>query len=169
MIVRPATIADVRAIAAVHVEAWRLAYRGQIPDKVLDRMDLGIRLQLWRERLPKGSVFVADQDGLVIGFSDLLACRDKDQDPKVVAELVSIYVHPQRWRTGAGRALCERVLVEAKQQGYSALTLWVLATNKQAIGFYERMGFQPDGRTKREEISPGIHLAELRFHVALRP
>ncbi|HEU5396386.1 MAG TPA: GNAT family N-acetyltransferase [Verrucomicrobiae bacterium] len=168
MIVRPATVADARAIASVHEDTWRVAYRGQIPDRVLECMDLGFRLQLWRERLPKGSVFVADEDDVVIGFSDLVACRDKDLDPKAVAELVSIYVRPQHWRKGVGRALCHRVLREAKKQAYSAVTLWVLATNTPAKCFYERMGFQPDGGAKREEISPGLRLPELRFRIELK-
>jgi len=38
--IRPATPEDARAIAEVHVASWRYAYRGLLPDDVLDRLSV---------------------------------------------------------------------------------------------------------------------------------
>jgi hypothetical protein len=39
IVVRRATLDDAPAIARVHVAAWQRAYRGQMPDAVLDGLD----------------------------------------------------------------------------------------------------------------------------------
>ena len=38
--VRDATVDDARAIAEVHVASWRWAYRGQLPDDLLDGLSV---------------------------------------------------------------------------------------------------------------------------------
>lgn len=47
--VRPADEADAPAIAAVHVSAWRTAYRRLLPDEVLDQLSVEA-IELARER-----------------------------------------------------------------------------------------------------------------------
>ncbi len=131
MVIRTATVADAHHIASVHVETWRTAYRGQISDTVLDSLDVERREAFWRERLARAGspVYVAEEDGVVIGFCDLSPSRDKDADPKKVAEIVAIYVLPRHGRRGAGRALCDCALAEARRRGWESVTLWALASN----------------------------------------
>ncbi len=47
MPVRIATSSDAPKIAHIHVETWRAAYRGQIPDAVLDGLDVERRTVFW--------------------------------------------------------------------------------------------------------------------------
>jgi GNAT superfamily N-acetyltransferase len=163
MLIRSATIDDAPEIARIHVESWRVAYRGQIADVVLAAQNVEQRAAFWRDRLPPGgrSVFVAEQ-GSVIGFCDLIPSRDKDSGPKV-AEIGGMYVHPSHWRKGIGRALCRRALAEAERQGFKRVTLWALATNGPAQSFYEAMGFALDGAAKTELLADGSELHEIRF------
>ena len=163
MFVRVANIADADAIAQIHVETWRTAYRGQISDAILDAQSVERRSLFWRERLtqPKGSVFVVEEDGIV-GFCDLIPSRDSDAGQRI-GEIAAIYVLSQHWRKGAGRALCDYALAEARQQGYESVTLWVLASNSIAKNFYEAMEFSLDGATKTEKASDGNNLHEIRF------
>jgi len=169
MTVRTATIADAPRIAQIHVETWRIAYRGQIPDSVLNALDVGRRTAFWRERFTKagGSVFVAEHDRLVVGFCDLVPSRDKDADPQAAAEIAAIYVLPRHWRQGAGRALCDCALAEARRRGYATVTLWVLASNDAAKHFYEAMGFSLDGAAKTDKAADGSDLPEVRFRRAV--
>jgi ribosomal protein S18 acetylase RimI-like enzyme len=169
MLIRNATAVDAPGIAHVHVETWRVAYRGQMPDAVLDGLDAGRRATFWQERLSqmRGAVFVAEQDGKIMGFCDLIPSRDKDADPRAVAEIEAIYILPQHWRMGAGRALCDSTLATARGQDYKAVTLWVLTSNAGARRFYEVMGFRLDGATKSERAADGSELHELRFRISL--
>ena len=57
MVVRIAKAADAPKIAHIHVETWRTAYRGQIPDTVLDAPDVERRTALWRERFTHSERF----------------------------------------------------------------------------------------------------------------
>jgi ribosomal protein S18 acetylase RimI-like enzyme len=169
MLVRNATAADAPGIAHVHVETWRVAYRGQISDAVLDKLDVGRRTTFWQDRLSqmRGAVFVAEQDGEIMGFCDLIPSRDKDADPRAVAEIEAIYILPPHWRMGAGRALCESTLATARGQDYQAVTLWVLTSNAAARRFYEAMGFRLDGATKTGRVADGSELHEIRFRISL--
>lgn len=169
MVVRTAKADDAPKIAHIHVETWRAAYRGQIPDAVLDALDVERRAKLWRERFTqaRGSVFVAEDDGIVVGFCDLIPSRDIDADPQAVAEIAAIYVLPRHWRKGTGRALCDYALAEARRHGYKAVTLWVLASNGGARCFYEAMGFSLDGATKTDKTTDGSDLHEVRFRITI--
>jgi hypothetical protein len=42
--VRAATLADAEGIARVHVDAWRWAYRGDVPDAFLAALSVAERL-----------------------------------------------------------------------------------------------------------------------------
>ena len=43
MSLRVATAADVAAVARIHVESWKVAYRGIMPDDVIARTDIAYR------------------------------------------------------------------------------------------------------------------------------
>ncbi|MGD0745498.1 MAG: GNAT family N-acetyltransferase [Verrucomicrobiota bacterium] len=169
MLIRTATAAEAPCIAHIHVETWRVAYRGQMPDAVLDALNAERRTVFWQERLTqkRGQVFVAEDDGRIVGFCDLIPSRDTDAHPSQVAEIAALYILPEHWRKGAGRALCKRILAEARGRGYKVLTLWGLASNAGAQGFYETMGFALDGATKTERTTDGNELHEVRFRMAI--
>jgi len=52
--VRLATREDAAAIAAVHVESWRVAYEGVFPDAAVTA-DLGRRREAWRRYIEEPS------------------------------------------------------------------------------------------------------------------
>jgi GNAT superfamily N-acetyltransferase len=81
----------------------------------------------WSERtvLPGQEVWVADEDGRVVGFAAL--------DGDVLAHL---YVNPAAQGRGVGDAL----LAKAKERRSGGLRLWVFQRNEQARRFYERRG-----------------------------
>ena len=156
-------------IVHIHVKTWRTAYRGQIPDTVLDALDVERRTTFWHERFmqARGSVFVAEDDDIIVGFCDLIPSRDKEANPQTTAEIAAIYILPRHWRKGAGRALCDSALAEARRRGYKAVTLWVLASNVAARHFYEAMGFGLDGATKTDRTADGSELHEIQFRIAV--
>jgi ribosomal protein S18 acetylase RimI-like enzyme len=169
MQVRKATIADAKRIAQIHVETWRAAYRGQIPDAVLDALDINKRTTLWNKNLatqPHG-VSVAELRKQIVGFCYLVPSRDTDSNSKGIGELVAIYVHPEFWRKGAGKALCRQSLKEAGRQNYAAVTLWVLRSNNSARNFYEAMGFCFDGATKIDRSFQNYELHEVRYRISV--
>jgi hypothetical protein len=49
MQIRQATMAEVAAIASVHVESWRTTYKGLLPDGYLANLTYERREPRWRE------------------------------------------------------------------------------------------------------------------------
>ena len=161
MLIRPATADDARDIAEVHVRSWQMCYRGLLPQPLLDGLDPAPRVPRWREIVGSGGVHVADDSG-VIGFAHACPTRDPDSDPAVVGELTSVYVRPEQWGLGAGRALVDAALADLRGAGLAVATLWVLDTNARAIGFYTRTGWQLDG-TAKDDVIGGQAVRELRL------
>jgi ribosomal protein S18 acetylase RimI-like enzyme len=138
-----------------------------MPDEILDKLDHSQRTCFWREVLSsEHDVCVAVDDSTIVGFCSLIPSRDSDDDPAKVAEIAALYVRAQNWRRGIGGSLCSHALSIAARYRYAAVTLWVLATNKAAIHFYEAIGFAPDGATKSELDPTGFKLSEIRMRIA---
>jgi ribosomal protein S18 acetylase RimI-like enzyme len=151
--VRPAVIDDAPAIAQLHVRAWQAAYRGLVPDALLDGLSVRARETRWRELLAGAPrTLVAIVAGEVAGFCSTVApARDEDLPPRT-AEIAAIYVDPDRWRSGAGQALLDAALDGLRDEGHEAVVLWVLAGNERALRFYEACGLLADGATKLEPL-----------------
>lgn len=161
--VRKAETSDARATAGVHVRAWQAAYRGLLPDELLDRLSVEERERNWRELLGEASgrsftLVAVDDADVVQGFCALATpSRDDDADERT-AEVAATYVEPGRWRVGVGAALLDAALAELRRAGYEQATLWVFAANEGARLFYRSFGFEPDGRDARHDWSGGQHL-----------
>lgn len=167
MRIRPATADDAEAIAAVHEVSWQATYRGVVPDDVLDGAGLlDGRRRMWRRWLgpeaPAGhAAWVAEDDGRVVAFADVLPSRDDDAD-RTTGEVPMIYALPEAWGTGTGRGLMAAAVAGAREVGFRAVTLWVLDSNDRARRFYERAGFAPDGATKTDTVA-GATITEVRY------
>lgn len=141
-VVRAASPQDAAAIARVRIDAWRATYRGTIPDAYLDAMSLEESAAFWRRILDAGSpnatVFVAEEDGEVIGF----AAGNRRDPPKLGcgAELSAIYVRADRKRQGIGRRLVAAVAAVARSRLADGLVVFVIADNRAARAFYENLG-----------------------------
>ncbi len=83
----------------------------------------------------------------IIKSSDLIAfCCGWE----IIDELhiTAIAVHPQHRRQGFGKVILSKMFLQAKKNGVKSATLEVDSSNKLAILFYKRMGFQVAGCRK---------------------
>jgi ribosomal protein S18 acetylase RimI-like enzyme len=166
--VRAATAEDAAAIARVHVETWHVAYRGLLPEDEIRSVSVEQRQGFWKGELAKsgpGKVDVAEDGAGIIGFCSYGPTRDKDASG--AAEIYAVYVHPDNWRRGAGRLLCERARRAAGERGHDALTLWVVKGNERACRFYERIGFAPDGAARSNTRFLKTPFEEVRYRKAI--
>ena len=84
-------------------------------------------------QIANGQVIVAELDGEVAGFAALVG-----------GELDGLFVEPELWRRGIGRALVNAAAHETRRKG---LTLTVIA-NPDARLFYESCGLTIEGETQ---------------------
>lgn len=156
---------DAEGVTDVHIRGWQAAYRGQVADAVLDALPQSRerRVLWWREHAD--GMWIAEEDGQVIGFARIGATADADAPPGT-GEVYLIYLAPEAWGKGVGRELFAKIVAELRVAGYARATLWVLDTNDRAQRFYRAAGWTPDGGVKTDERA-GVTLRELRFAIKL--
>src|SRR5437763_3314816 len=129
--VREATTDDAQAIAEINVRGWRTAYRGVVSDATLDAMsveDLRARFRAFMadpERAATALVSLGD-DGRVTGYTSFGPPREAPPDLEEVGEVYAIYVQPDAWGSGAGRALLRAAEEGLRDAGFRRAFLWVL-------------------------------------------
>jgi len=168
--IREGQAKDVPAIAEIHVRSWQAAYRGQLTDEYLDRLNVQDRLELHLRALEQPPaeyrMWVAEDGGRVVAFAVTGRSEDADADDRT-GELYAIYLEPERVGTGLGRALFEHAVGDLRDRGFGVATLWVLETNEQARRFYEVAGWAPDGTTTSERVDCEMR-PTVRYRTELR-
>lgn len=148
--VRPARPADAVALAAAHHLAWEQAYRGVMPDRLLDDLDEEDLVQRWRTILevdqPDGVVAVGvAPDGEVLGFAS--GGPTRDEDGPTAWELYAVNIVADAYGSGLAQDLVASVVRDRPA------TLWVLVDNPRARAFYAKEGFVDGGDRKTHEAS----------------
>jgi len=166
--IRSATPVDARAIATIHVEAWRAAYRGIVPDEYLDSLSIDRRESAWRQNLlaAETSTWVAQEADGIVGWISAGPSRDLDAGTSA-GEIWAVYVAPECWGKGVGRSLCVQAEQHLRAQDFIAVTLWVLKDNERAVRFYQSNGFVLDPGAAKEIERGGKTLSEVRFRKPL--
>src|SRR5436190_9558064 len=146
--IRRATPKDATAIARVHVETWRSAYAGLLPDTLLARMS-DVRQTAWWSRAiadPREArgIFVADDEERgVIGFGSCGPVREipegLDGTEQRVGEVFTLYVESDFQNQGLGRRLLDAMFRQLDADGFDTVVLWMLADNPTRF-FYEGLG-----------------------------
>ena len=141
MQLRTATLSDAKAIAYLHAENWRLAYRGLLQDTYLDDEIHAERLASWEERFhqpaPNQYIVVAEENGVLCGF----ACAFANEDTQWGHYLDNLHVAADSKGQNLGGKLMADIAIWCSDHDASqGLYLWVLEANHAAIRFYQRMG-----------------------------
>ena len=169
MTIRLATAADADGVAEVHVRSWQAAYRGHLPDQVLEGLSCERRALFWRSFIDAGRLgehlFVVVEEGTVCGFAHAGVCRDPAA-PAGTGEVSSIYLVSEVWGTGLGRALMQTCVDQLAEDGHHEAVLWVLVTNARARRFYEAAGWACEEAVKTEEMA-GTTVTETRYRRSL--
>jgi GNAT superfamily N-acetyltransferase len=148
---RPASVEDLPAIAAVNVASARAAFGHIGPVAVLDP-----RPEDWAPRLAAAETALVTVAGdEVVGFAFTGAC-----------ELQFFYTHPRVWGRGVGRALLAAAEDALRAAGYREAVVWTEERNERPLRIYAAAGWSPDGAVKEREWL-GVRIRELRLRKRL--
>ncbi len=133
---REAVIGLTGRLADFPVPAWRTA-------EEIARADLHLLLPVLESPRPEALLLVAELEGRVAGFV-FAAEREDYFTHELVAHVEDLALAPEAEGRGLARGLMEAVAAWARGRGRRRVSLNVWAQNRRAIGFYERLGFQPE-------------------------
>jgi ribosomal protein S18 acetylase RimI-like enzyme len=155
-------VADRAALARIQHAAWTQGFVELLPEEFQVPA-------VERFAVPPGDrdtrrVVALDEADVPVGWVSFGFNRDPDRTSGT-GELRALYVHPDHWGRGAGRALVSAALEGLPEMGYDEVTLWSLANNERANRLYEGAGFRRDGAERREPISAGA--LEVRYRRTL--
>ncbi len=166
--IRDAVVDDAVAIESVHFASRAAVYEGRVKQWPPRGPDQAGRVDRWREWLRDPSIhcLVAEQDAEIVGFCTVRGATDEDLRGTATAEMPTLYVRPDSWHAGFGRALCSAAVERAAAMGFERLVLWVLRMNERARAFYEEFGFRADG-TEKVDTGSAEGLVADRFTLEL--
>ena len=95
-------------------------------------------------QIANGQVIVAEIDGEIVGFAAVVG-----------GELDGLFVEPDLWGSGIGRALVDAATHGARKRG---LALKVIA-NPRARRFYENCGFSVEGE-EQTRFGPALRMSK---------
>ena len=147
--IRQAVSDDADVIGLIWLEAFRVGYRGIVPDEAIARRTDEEAETYWATRLadPEQAYFVVvaevPGDG-VVGFAQAGPCEP--EEPGYDHELWKLYIREEYHRRGIGRMLMAAMAERLAARGMRSMLLRAFVGNR-AGGFYQRMG----GRYLRTE------------------
>lgn len=101
---------DIHAVQSVAKIAWHDTYEGIIPREIQDSfLDEAYSDEKMKYRLENTHLFVAEEEGEVIGFANFSPVRLQNE-----AELGAIYLLPDQQGKGIGSALLQKGLTVLK-------------------------------------------------------
>jgi GNAT superfamily N-acetyltransferase len=166
MAIRTARLEDARQIAEVHVDSWRAAYRGIVPDSLLEGLSVEAWAERWQERLSRAGettnlVLALGQS--LIGLAAAGPARDRDCDPLHTQEVYAIYLRSEYWGQGHGKELYLATENQMRRSGAIDVVLWVLRDNLRARRFYEAQRFSLDQSRPELNHNGDPSLVEVRY------
>ncbi len=140
LVVRRCTRADLARVVQLLALGAVPGSSGQIEDPV----DLGRYEHALREMSStRGTVLVAEVDGQVVGFCQLIVFRHLQARGGLCAEIESVHVHPDHRDSGVGTTLVRAAIDRACDLGCYRVQLTSNLRRPDAHRFYERLGFTP--------------------------
>jgi ribosomal protein S18 acetylase RimI-like enzyme len=118
---------------------WPQTYESIISSEQIEFMlEMMYSTSSLKKQMEVGHHFLVIYDSYeAIGFASY--AKEKNED---TFKLHKLYVVPEKQHAGYGKALLFKVLDEVKKEKGTHLILQVNRTNKKAIAFYERNGFE---------------------------
>jgi ribosomal protein S18 acetylase RimI-like enzyme len=157
LLIELATTADAAALRDLHVLTWAHTNAPLVPQEFQAHRLSQHRVRDWRELIAAqaaqgGGVLVARSGPELVGFCQYGPSPDEEDRGVAVGHIHRLYIHPGAQGRGVGRALLEHAVNRLSSTGARDLTLWVLENDPRARGFYERLGWRPDGTRRFDGV-----------------
>ncbi|MDE2072086.1 MAG: GNAT family N-acetyltransferase [Alphaproteobacteria bacterium] len=139
--IRPARPDDADAVARVYIDSWHDTYAGVLPTPLLCAMTPNGQSSRWGATIrARGceTVLVAEHERFgLVGMASMGPARDAALP--FDSEVYTLYVDPNFYERGVGRALLSASFAALAARGFGSCVIWAHARNPARF-FYEALG-----------------------------
>jgi ribosomal protein S18 acetylase RimI-like enzyme len=169
--IRHAIPDDASAIAKLHIDSCRAAYKDILPEARSNGLDHVRVTESFRKSISFGAedIYIVENSGRISGFIALIGDHHDHADKETVPGICTIYLAPEYWRKGIGRLMYQEGETILKSAGCTAVTFWVFADNMRARRFYEAMGFTVDGEAMVLNMGSPLNAVHYRKDIGCKP
>lgn len=157
-LIRGTTESDLGEVNALYVAAWKLGYKGLLPQDFLD----GLGSERWCGKidfLEDGSFVILDGQHIA---AHVHARPAAEENMNGWGEIHTMYALPQFWGKGCAGELFDYAVNWLHERGFDKIYLYVLRGNERAARFYRKHGFVPTDDTLDCEIG-GAVVTDIRY------
>ena len=138
--IRPASVADAAAIAAI--------YNPYIDQTVISFEEMPVSLTSMEARIrtigAEYPYLVWEENNHVLGYAYLNKWKERLAYRFAVED--SIYIKMGHERRGIGAALLTRLIDEARRRSLHAMVAVITVPNERSVGLHEKLGFRKIGQ-----------------------
>ncbi len=140
--IRKAKNSDLNGIIRAHVETWKTAYKGVVPDNYIQGFVIRTQDKGWQNRL-KNTIeekifYIAENNkNEIVGFA--IGGLERSKHPNYKGELMGIYILKEYQRKGLGKSLTKKIVENLIDMNINTMLLWVLENNPYRA-FYDALG-----------------------------
>ncbi|GAA2361864.1 N-acetyltransferase [Catellatospora methionotrophica] len=161
--IREAGPGDGDILGEIHANSWGVSH-GPLCTPRIAAAGIEERRTKWHAILAEGG------DPVLLGFLDDRPgafIRSGASSRPGLAEIHSLFAHPDFWGTGLSAALLTDTLDRLRGAGYDRVHLWTLRDSAQARRFYAKHGFAETGRSHDHDFGEGTPIALLELDRAI--
>ena len=143
MRIKPATLADWKAIEAIYREGIRTEFATLTPESEVPDGETW-----FAGKIPNLIFKAVDDDGVMLGWAALTAVSKRSVYAGVAE--VSVYVTRAAWGRGIGFFLLDHIVKESEKAGIWTLNAGIFPENVASVNLHKKAGFRIVGT--REKI-----------------
>ena len=164
--IRFAIPADAPDMAEVCMRSWEAAYKDILPADYI-REKNATRPELFKRVITdeNENTYVIQKDEKTVGIMRIAPPQDDDVNENYY-ELHYIYLHPDHFRQGIGAQAVKFVFDKARELDKRFMTVCVFAENINSIKFYEKCGFEADGKTAVQNRGKEVVIIRMKADLA---
>ena len=141
-LLRKATVADAKAINAIHNHYVRTS---TCTWQTLPETDAN-RVRWLKIRGPQHPVIVAEIKGLVVGWGSLSSYNSRQGWSATVED--SVFLHPNYCGKRLGKQILAELIRQARQAGHQAIIARISGEQTASLRLHVSLGFEPAGLLK---------------------
>jgi len=167
LVLREATIADLRPLAELHVRTFNETHLGPFGTGPT----YSLRESQWREKLAETSAsnFVLVLETATKQLVGFIWCHPTKDNPTWAAQLNKIYLRREYQRRGLGKRMVAAAVDRLLDAGLTSMALFTEVENEPACNFYDQLGGerQLNGQGKFEGMYGWRDLRRLRDNLSV--